>query len=387
MSSKARRIVDRAARSSAFHWEQIAGSRRAARMAAPEHAGADRRRSITATRTQQAHLAALERDAFAKGYAQGERAGVEAAAQRGDAMLRRLTQTLEELAALRAQMIRQTERQMVQLALAAGPARSCTARSRSTRTCWSRWRASRSTGSATSARRDHAPPSRRLQRHRRRPRPTHGPAAHVTVVADPRVPRGGCRIESRLRRRRRRHRRAAAGARARAARRRRRRRAPCHASAESALAAAATSTPSARLDTMPLAGRVVAHRRSAHRVGRARARASAKSAKSDASAGGAAAGAKSSASATARCSRCRSARRRGHPSRRPRRRARRRDLGRRRRRAARARRRRARPAARRRPAAHRRARCPLQPPPLNPLAARRRSRRRSAPACAPSTRC
>lgn len=65
-----------------------------------------------------AHLAALEREAFAKGYQQGEQAGGDAAGQRGEAMLYRLTQTLEELTQVRAQMIQQTERQMVQLALA-----------------------------------------------------------------------------------------------------------------------------------------------------------------------------------------------------------------------------------------------------------------------------
>ena len=63
-------------------------------------------------------LASIERDAFAKGYAQGERAGAEAAVVRSDAMLRRMAQTLEELSALRAEMIRRTERQMVQLVLA-----------------------------------------------------------------------------------------------------------------------------------------------------------------------------------------------------------------------------------------------------------------------------
>jgi flagellar assembly protein FliH len=66
---------------------------------------------------QQARLAALERDAFAKGYAQGERAGVEAGAKRAEAMLRRVAQTLEELGQLRSAIIRDTERQMVQLAL------------------------------------------------------------------------------------------------------------------------------------------------------------------------------------------------------------------------------------------------------------------------------
>lgn len=68
--------------------------------------------------SHQAHLAALERDAFAKGYAAGERAGAEAGATRADAMLRRLAQTLEEIGSLRHTMVHQTERQMVQLAIA-----------------------------------------------------------------------------------------------------------------------------------------------------------------------------------------------------------------------------------------------------------------------------
>jgi flagellar assembly protein FliH len=60
----------------------------------------------------------IEREAFTKGYAQGERAGSEAAATRAEAVLRRLAQTLEELGSLRDQMIHKTERQVVQLALA-----------------------------------------------------------------------------------------------------------------------------------------------------------------------------------------------------------------------------------------------------------------------------
>ena len=65
----------------------------------------------------EAHLAALERDAFAKGYAAGERAGVEAGTRRADAMLRRMAQTIEDISYLRKTMVQQTERQMVQLAL------------------------------------------------------------------------------------------------------------------------------------------------------------------------------------------------------------------------------------------------------------------------------
>jgi flagellar assembly protein FliH len=63
-------------------------------------------------------LAAIERDAFAKGYAQGERAGNEAAAARNEAMLRRLTESLDELQALRGRLLQRTERQVVELALA-----------------------------------------------------------------------------------------------------------------------------------------------------------------------------------------------------------------------------------------------------------------------------
>jgi flagellar assembly protein FliH len=63
-------------------------------------------------------LAEVEREAFTKGYAQGERSGEEAATVRAEAVLWRLTQTLEELGSLREQMISKTERQVVQLALA-----------------------------------------------------------------------------------------------------------------------------------------------------------------------------------------------------------------------------------------------------------------------------
>lgn len=63
-------------------------------------------------------FAELEREAFTKGYAQGERAGAEAAERRGEATLRRLAQTIEELASLRAELLQKTERQVVELALA-----------------------------------------------------------------------------------------------------------------------------------------------------------------------------------------------------------------------------------------------------------------------------
>jgi len=66
----------------------------------------------------QARVAKLERDAFATGHAQGEKAGLEAGSKRADAMLRRLAETLQELEELRRSMLRQTEQQVVQLSLA-----------------------------------------------------------------------------------------------------------------------------------------------------------------------------------------------------------------------------------------------------------------------------
>ncbi len=63
-------------------------------------------------------LATIEREAFANGYAQGERAGFEAGTHRAEAMFRRLAATIEELTTLRRRMIAEGERELVQLALA-----------------------------------------------------------------------------------------------------------------------------------------------------------------------------------------------------------------------------------------------------------------------------
>ncbi len=74
--------------------------------------------AVSAPPAAAADLASVERDAFTKGYAQGERAGTEAAASRADAMLRRLAQTLDDLQGLRSDLIRRTEREVVELSLA-----------------------------------------------------------------------------------------------------------------------------------------------------------------------------------------------------------------------------------------------------------------------------
>jgi flagellar assembly protein FliH len=183
MSSRAKRI---AKPSSVVPFSWTTGG------AAPGYAAAEAQGPAASQNT----LAALERDAFAKGFAQGERAGLEAAGQRGEAMLARLMASLEELATLRAQMIHQTERQMVQLALAI--ARRVIQREVSldqdlliamARVALDRLGESARitvrlnpedfevTGAARTAQLE---------------------GSHVAIVADARISRGGCRVESDL---------------------------------------------------------------------------------------------------------------------------------------------------------------------------------------------
>lgn len=193
MSSRARRIDALGAHP--FSWTES----HAAPVASPP--GQNRPAAPAAARPEgddqaslNARLAALERDAFSKGFAQGERAGGEAAAQRAEAMLRRLTETLEELTTVREQMIHETERQMVQLALAIARrvvhrevsidhdlliAMARVALDRLGENVQVTVRLSPEDLEATSA-----------------VRSAQWTGTHVTVVADARVGRGGCRVES-----------------------------------------------------------------------------------------------------------------------------------------------------------------------------------------------
>jgi flagellar biosynthesis/type III secretory pathway protein FliH len=121
MSSRARRVTQAAER---YDWDAPALPMAALSVAAPEGpAGLGGREGPVSDvghddSQNQQRLAELERDAFIKGYAQGERAGGEAAGTRADAMLRRLAQTVEELGSLRNDILQRTERQVVHLSLA-----------------------------------------------------------------------------------------------------------------------------------------------------------------------------------------------------------------------------------------------------------------------------
>ena len=192
MSSKARRLD--AATVQAFSWAESSAAPPASTSAAPPPNPAAQQKAETAD--LEARRAAVEREAFAKGFAQGERAGAEAAGKRGEVMLRRLTETLDELTSLRAQMIHQTEHQMVQLALAVARrvvhreisldrdllvAMARVAMDRLGESAQVTVRLSPEDFEATSA-----------------ARAALWTGTNVTVVADSRVSRGGCRIESDL---------------------------------------------------------------------------------------------------------------------------------------------------------------------------------------------
>ena len=192
MSSRARRVVDlHAVTEFEFRRPGEVGKAGGRGIAALEAAAPAPQVDLA---QQQAQLAALERDAFAKGFAQGERAGAEASGKRGEAMLRRLTETLEELTTLREQMIHQTERQMVQLALAV--ARRILHREVSIDhdllIAMARVALQRLGDSATVTVRlnpeEHAATAGRQA--------AVFTGTNVTVVADARIARGGCRIES-----------------------------------------------------------------------------------------------------------------------------------------------------------------------------------------------
>jgi len=142
----------------------------------------------------QGRLAALEREAFAKGYEQGERAGHEAGSKRAEAMLRRLTQTLDELADLRRTMVRATERQMLQLALAIARrvVRREVAIDQDLTMALARVALDRLGDSTTVSIRLHPDDFQATIGDRQQDLI----GRHVTVVADAGISRGGCRVES-----------------------------------------------------------------------------------------------------------------------------------------------------------------------------------------------
>jgi flagellar assembly protein FliH len=115
MSSRAKRVQTQA---SPYDWH-LSQPASAPAPAPPQHGVGPEDPAQPAVDLQaQQQLTERERDAFTKGYAQGERAGTEAAGAQADQLLCRLAETIDELAATRSEVLRGTEHQVVQLALA-----------------------------------------------------------------------------------------------------------------------------------------------------------------------------------------------------------------------------------------------------------------------------
>jgi flagellar assembly protein FliH len=134
-----------------------------------------------------------EQEIFAKGFAQGEKAGAAAAQQETAALAKKLAATLDDLMRVRNEMIRQTEKQMVQLALAI--ARRVVHRevSLDANLLVTMMRVALERVS------DAARVTVRLNPvdHQSVTSLQAGAASdQVTLTADPRIPRGGCRVES-----------------------------------------------------------------------------------------------------------------------------------------------------------------------------------------------
>jgi flagellar assembly protein FliH len=199
MSSRARRLTVATAAPVASWLEAVAdgavpaAGRRAAQRVAPGAlpavpaiGGASAPAPAPATPAQ------IEQEIFAKGFAQGQQAGAAAAQQETAALAKKLAASLDDLMRVRHEMIRHTEKQMVQLALAV--ARRVVHREVSID----------ATALVTMMRvalervSDSARVTVRLNPvdHQSVAATVSGTSDQVTMTPDARLPRGACRIES-----------------------------------------------------------------------------------------------------------------------------------------------------------------------------------------------
>ena len=128
MSSRARRLAvssNAAVAAPVASWleavadgDVAASGRRAAQRVAPGAATAMPVLGGAASTSVAVTPAQIEQEIFAKGFAQGQQAAAAAAQQDTAALAKKLAATLDDLMRVRNEMIRHTEKQMVQLALA-----------------------------------------------------------------------------------------------------------------------------------------------------------------------------------------------------------------------------------------------------------------------------
>lgn len=140
-------------------------------------------------------LQAIERDAFKKGYAAGEQAGEKAAAARLEATIQRLVSTIDEIAGLRAGVMRRAERELVRLAVAMAERiiRRQVDADRELLLVMARVAVERLGEHAVATIYLSPADYEAIVAHR-----APDPGRAVDVVADPNIPRGGCLVKSAL---------------------------------------------------------------------------------------------------------------------------------------------------------------------------------------------
>ena len=190
MSCKGRRATARE-RIEPFEWHDDGGAYHSAFHEPGHHAD---QASPAAAAGPAVDVAALEREAFARGIAEGERISAGATAHT-DAMLLRLTGTLDDLVRLRSEMIRKTERQVVELAMSVASriVRREVSIDRELLIAMARVALDRLGDSASAKIRLHPEDYAAVERLGHQTLTAQGP---VQVVADPSIARGGCVVES-----------------------------------------------------------------------------------------------------------------------------------------------------------------------------------------------
>jgi flagellar biosynthesis/type III secretory pathway protein FliH len=202
MSSRARRLAESSSAAAATvmpvaSWLEAvvegavpASGRRAAQRVSAVTGG----QAVPALSHAPAPVPTPQEDLFAKGFAEGQRAAAAAAQQETAALAKKLAATLDDLMRVRNDMIRHTEKQMVQLALAV--ARRVVHREVSIDTnvlvTMMRVALERVSDAARVTVRlnpaDHQAVAAALS--------DGATSGQVTLTADGRVPRGGCKVES-----------------------------------------------------------------------------------------------------------------------------------------------------------------------------------------------
>lgn len=205
MSLSARRVTGVMAAVDAWQPAGRAGAA-AGMQAASARVAPPATRQMTLPSVTGERILAAEREAYARGFAEGERQGSEAAVAQAHALSRRLTHAISDVETLRTEAMRRTEREMVRLAIAMAHRILGNAIDADPGRLVALAQAAIGRAGGTPEARVHLNPADHALlaaadlvtaddgAAKERPGKTHG----VSLVADPAVPKGGCLIRSPL---------------------------------------------------------------------------------------------------------------------------------------------------------------------------------------------